>query len=73
MLEYLHNQENVEKRKLIPFFEQHYIEWIPYFWIDEYDLYDEEKYIKIEYDNQNGMYYVDWHGKKLYWRRDTKK
>ncbi len=73
MLEYLNSQNNEEKKQLIPFFTRHYFEWIPYFWIDEYDMYDEESYIKIHLDKKMDMYFVDWHGKKLYWKQGTSK
>ena len=57
-----------ERRELIPFFKEHCFEAIPYSWVDDTKAID----IEVHYDDQFSLPYVIWHGKKLYWKSNTR-
>ena len=48
-----------------PFFESHCFEMIPYFWIDDSHYYD----IEVFYDKDKKLYYVNWNGRRMYWKK----
>ena len=69
ILDYLEGKETEkELKELIPFFQSHCFEALPYSWID--DVYYDE--IMVRFDSQTGLYYTLWNGKKLYWKRNIK-
>ena len=69
VLRYIQNVVPEEERAgLLEFFMQHEFYMVPYLWSQkEYHAAD----VYVIYDEACGLYYVDWHGKKLYWCRDT--
>ncbi|MBE6097663.1 MAG: FkbM family methyltransferase [Schwartzia succinivorans] len=64
MLMYLTKSEvSQEAKELVPFFERHCFEMLPYFWTEETSYFD----IEVKYDADKKLYFCDWHGRKLYW------
>ncbi|MCR5560010.1 MAG: FkbM family methyltransferase [Schwartzia sp.] len=69
LLKYL-EQEDVdqEKKNMRAFFESHCFEMVPYFWMDETHYSD----IEVFFDDARKLHYVDWHGRRMYWKKGVR-
>ena len=69
LLQYLDTAELDDVDELKSFFSKNRFWYIPYEWALEKNF----PKPRVDFDEQKKMYYADWHGKKLYWRRGDRK
>lgn len=69
VLAYLETSGIDDSGELKDFFTRHCFNVYPYSWADECEYADTE----VFFDSGLGMHYVDWNGKKLYWKKSEKR
>ncbi len=69
LLKYLEDADIQGRDQLRLYFKTHCFNTFPYFWADD-EIYSDDD---VLFDNQYGLYYVYWNGKKLYYKKGVKK
>ncbi len=69
LLAYLQTIDWEDAEELRHFFSQHCFARVPYFWAEELSYLD----VEVTFDEDKKMYYGDWNGRRLYWKRGETK
>ena len=68
IIQYIENNlPEYEKKDILDFLHIYNFEMIPYLFREKYD----ETEIELKYDKDRNLYYTDWHGKQMYWKKNV--